>query len=179
MRGKQIIEEIDFLRSQGEGLERITEVIQQQTTIKPRSLRRLLARSGRGDLLTFLYPMPEPVIHEHGEMTSYEAGCRCGLCREANTAAALRYRKERAAREKDPNDPRHGKATFYANHGCRCDKCRAAHRAAMAEDYKKRLSSTLDPNDPRHGKRSFYIAWGCRCEPCRSAAREAERKRGK
>lgn len=179
MKGQQIIEEIDFLRSQGEGLERITEVIQQQAKVKTRSLQRLLARSNRTDLIDFLFPRPEPVVYDHGEIARYYQGCRCALCREANTDIAARYRKERVAREKDPNDPRHGKATFYTNHGCRCDKCRAAHHAAMAEDYRNRLSSALDPNDSRHGTRSFYIAWGCRCEPCRSAAREAERKRGK
>lgn len=172
MKGKQIIEEIDFLRSQGEGLERITEVIQQQTTLKRQSVYGLMKRYGRDDLLSFLFPPKEsaPVAREHGEWGRYAAGCRCHLCREANTARAAQHRRKRFSQEKDPADPRHGTSAFYSNHGCRCADCKEAHQKQVSKEYQDRLSRPIDPQDKRHGTVSFYKAYGCRCEPCKKAS---------
>lgn len=59
----------------------------------------------------------------HGEIQCYNYGCRCSLCKAANTSRVneQRYRREREA--KDSNDSRHGTRAFYLNHGCRCAPC--------------------------------------------------------
>lgn len=169
MKGKQIIEEVDFLKSQGENRERILAAIPE---IKRESLRALLRRHKRTDLISFLLPRPvtEPVTHEHGDVARYVAGCRCLPCRESNNDKAAMWRKERTISDKDPNDPRHGKASFYQNHGCRCEPCKAAHKKKVSEEYQQRKASALDPSDKRHGTKSFYTAYACRCERCKEAA---------
>jgi hypothetical protein len=180
MRGKQIIEEIDFLKSQAQDQGRILAALQ-NADVKPASLKILLRRREREDLLAFLFP-PKPnqhAVREHGEMSRYEAGCRCLLCREANNERAARLRKARTAEAKDPNDPRHGKASFYTNHGCRCERCREAQRAKVSADYQRRLATPLEPNDKRHGTLTFYTAHGCRCDRCKDAARIRDARRKK
>jgi hypothetical protein len=139
MRGKEIIEEIDFLKSQGEGRQRIFTVLS-DASVKPESLRVLLRRNGREDIRDFLFPVEpfEPVTHDHGHHMRYHAGCRCGLCKEANRERMLKLRRELRDRPKDPADPRHGTTGFYRNHGCRCAKCSEAHSAACAITYEAR-----------------------------------------
>lgn len=64
--------------------------------------------------------------------------CRCDECREANRIRVARRRNERRAEPKAPDDPRHGKSTFYSNHGCRCEKCTAAWSAECKRYADKR-----------------------------------------
>lgn len=170
MRGKDVIEEIDFLKSQSETPARIISALE-ESSVKTESLKRLLYRHKRADLLRFLFPRAEaePAFHEHGEPARYDTGCRCFLCKDANNDRAAKQRKERAKRI-DPADPRHGTGSFYRNHGCRCEPCSAAAAVESQRQYRNRLATPIDPNDPRHGHRSFYNAYGCRCEPCKAAA---------
>lgn len=73
---------------------------------------------------------PQATARQHGERRTYNAGCRCEDCREANRIYVrgrylLGY----------PNGSRkrkHGTRTMY-NAGCRCALCKAANtRAARA-----------------------------------------------
>jgi hypothetical protein len=52
--------------------------------------------------------------------------------RAANTARCRKQRRRRAARGLSPDDPRHGKASTYANWCCRCPLCTAANTEACA-----------------------------------------------
>lgn len=71
--------------------------------------------------------MSEAIQHGGSGHAYANLGCRCNECRGANAERVKRRRLERTLEPKDPNDPRHGKATFYINHGCRCDPCTKAH----------------------------------------------------
>lgn len=75
----------------------------------------------------------------HGHVQCYGNGCRCQLCVEANNARIAGMRKRREQETKDPNDPRHGKRSFYVNHGCRCEKCTEAHKLACSIERLARL----------------------------------------
>lgn len=70
----------------------------------------------------------------HGLNGYSNLGCRCEICRAANTAWQLSARARRAASLAD-DDPRHGKSNTYLNHGCRCGKCRSAHAVVRRAQY--------------------------------------------
>ena len=60
----------------------------------------------------------------HGERKSYSNGCRCDLCREANT---IKMKEDRSNRfEKGTFE--HGTMVGYLNADCRCDDCKMARR---------------------------------------------------
>lgn len=65
---------------------------------------------------------------KHGRAAYENHGCRCSVCREANSRhhADVRLVKGEAFRS-DPSDSRHGTVNGYTNYGCRCGKCRAAN----------------------------------------------------
>ncbi len=104
----------------------------------------------------------------HGIPSTYRSGCRCGLCRTANTV----HTREKTARRREqaviPDFVQHGKATTYGNWHCRCDPCKGAHRIALQRQAARRKSMAIPAGVP-HGTRSTYIAWYCRCRPCSEA----------
>lgn len=64
----------------------------------------------------------------HGMNGYSNLGCRCDICREANTAYNLSMREVRARRiAADPSIRPHGVETTYLNYRCRCAECRAEH----------------------------------------------------
>ena len=85
---------------------------------------------GRGDCVAV-------VERWHGTTSGYRYhGCRCDLCREANTAACRAY-AHRSGRHKPRGEylaelaqtaavHRHGTESRYTNERCRCDLCGAA-----------------------------------------------------
>lgn len=89
----------------------------------------------------------------HGEVQCYNYGCRCTLCKAANTTRVneQRYRRERET--KDPNDRRHGTRTFYVNHSCRCAPCVKAQAKANDDYYKEHATGTVGL--PFHTKSSL------------------------
>lgn len=67
----------------------------------------------------------------HGMNGYTNLGCRCDICREANTTYTLHMREVRRRRlERDPSIRPHGVEATYFNYMCRCAKCRAAHAEA-------------------------------------------------
>jgi len=63
---------------------------------------------------------------KHGVAATYRnEGCRCELCRKANSARCTRWRAQADGRE----PPEHGRAG-YSNYGCRCEVCTEANKAA-------------------------------------------------
>lgn len=88
-------------------------------------------------------------------------------------------RARRYAEPKSPDDPRHGKVSFYNNHGCRCERCTNARRVAAREDQplRRRSRAKDNPADPRHGTEYFYKAYGCRCDRCRTKAKREQLRR--
>lgn len=66
----------------------------------------------------------------HGR-SRYERGCRCLVCKAANTAHCARVRASRLARllasPVPESDPGHGRINSY-NAGCRCEACSTARR---------------------------------------------------
>lgn len=59
----------------------------------------------------------------HGELATYSAGCRCDLCKAANTAYQSDYRQGvRKTRKRWAKLVGHGTSGCYQR-GCRCDEC--------------------------------------------------------
>jgi hypothetical protein len=76
----------------------------------------------------------------HGTMNGYiNHGCRCDLCRAANTEYC---RVRRIERDLAPNDPRHGRWTTYFNYACRCVRCKAAHNEYEHQRYLARQAAS-------------------------------------
>ncbi|PVE04636.1 hypothetical protein [Streptomyces scopuliridis] len=95
--------------------------------LKPQSKRR---RGGR-----------PPVDHGHGDHRTYNKGCRCDDCREAQR---LRGIKQRAGWAQDPSAADragHGKPSTYKNYKCRCEPCSKANSADVAAFRARRRQS--------------------------------------
>ncbi len=66
----------------------------------------------------------------HGSNGYTNLGCRCEICRSANSAHNKRRRAQRAELiASDPSLATHGRSNTYLNWGCRCPECRAANTA--------------------------------------------------
>ena len=61
---------------------------------------------------------------EHGTVQSYRRGCKCKLCKAANTAYHREYRAGRIPKRTPA--AKHGNVGGYCNRKCRCDLCRCA-----------------------------------------------------
>lgn len=91
-----------------------------------------------------VHPRKPPLVPgdgdpRHGTNGYTNLGCRCEVCRAANTANNLRTREDRKRRlEQDPSIRPHGVETTYLNYGCRCVPCTDAKRAADARRAKER-----------------------------------------
>ena len=73
-------------------------------------------------------------MRRHGIAATYRnEGCRCDLCRAANSARCARWRREVEGRE----PPAHG-YQGYVNYGCRCETCTAANSAACRAYHARR-----------------------------------------
>jgi hypothetical protein len=77
----------------------------------------------------------------HGASGYTNDGCRCDVCRAANTARCARRTEERR-RElwEDPTLAQHGRASTYTNWGCRCEPCTEAIAAKLRE-YRQRKAA--------------------------------------
>jgi hypothetical protein len=110
-----------------------------------------------------------------GTLNAYRRGCKCDLCRAANTA---HYTNGRAAREAklatDPTSLPHGTTSTYCNYGCRCDPCKEAQAKSNAFHAARRKGL---PITGPHGVLSTYTNWGCRCDLCRKAMSDENRSR--
>lgn len=109
-----------------------------------------------------------------GTFSSYIGGCRCTLCRKANTLHSQQMKERLRNRE-----PRvHGTAYAYNTYRCRCEECCAAWSAfntATALEWRKR-----NPKESKvHGKYSTYINHHCRCPECMEAMRIYYKKKTK
>lgn len=78
----------------------------------------------------------------HGKPSTYQSGCRCDICTDANTARHTRARRERAERG---TVPIHGSASSFSNYGCHCDLCVEAHRAKVRD----RIKSDFDTSNSK------------------------------
>jgi hypothetical protein len=68
---------------------------------------------------------------KHGAASTYDHGCRCQDCRDANAQRHKRWRLRAAHNPQGADRAGHGKAGTYNNHGCRCEPCTQAHMARM------------------------------------------------
>lgn len=71
-------------------------------------------------------------IPQHGTVSMYTLGCRCGACKAARADYAERYSKRPIKK--------HG-LTAYVWHRCRCDVCKAAKRESRQRS--KQYSKTV------------------------------------
>jgi hypothetical protein len=69
---------------------------------------------------------------EHGKCGTYNRGCRCRPCTDAQAA----YQRGWRNRSRDLSAREHGNRATY-NAGCRCAECREARRLAEV-DYTRR-----------------------------------------
>lgn len=118
----------------------------------------------------------------HGLASTYRSqfyACRCGPCREANSA--LQKREDARRREMlaaDPSLVEHGLVSTYINWGCRCETCGAAHSARLKRQRESRYARLkADPSIVKHGRLATYSGWACRCDECVAAAKAARRPR--
>lgn len=101
----------------------------------------------------------DQTVTEHGTHAMYEShGCRCDVCRAANTERVRHWRATTTA------PIPHGTANGYRNYGCRCDDCRAAHNV----EWNEMRARLLAAGDYPHGTTGY--TYGCRCDECRAAA---------
>lgn len=70
-----------------------------------------------------------PVDHGHGDYRTYNKGCRCDDCREAQRLRCAELRTTRAQDPAAADRAGHGKASTYKNYGCRCKACSKANTA--------------------------------------------------
>lgn len=72
--------------------------------------------------------LPRPVTKSstHGTVNSYNNGCRCPDCRQANTVFCAERRVLRRSRVSEMPPEKHGTISGYENWGCRCDVCSSA-----------------------------------------------------
>ncbi|MFE1767268.1 hypothetical protein ACFW81_24000 [Streptomyces angustmyceticus] len=71
---------------------------------------------------------PQPISHG---ITRYRKGCRCQVCRSANTKVNRKARARRKANPETADRAGHGKVNTYNNYCCRCEPCSKAHAARM------------------------------------------------
>jgi hypothetical protein len=95
-------------------------IIGEELNVKPYTVSRLMKREG----------IVKAKVQRHGRATDYNMGCRCELCRAANTERMARGAVERQAR---PEDIPHGTESGYVNWYCRCDLCRPVGLAKLRE----------------------------------------------
>lgn len=86
------------------------------------------------EALGLVEPQPKrrgrpPVDHGHGHPATYQKGCRCDDCREANRNRCAEDRKARTGDPAAADRAGHGKASTYRNYNCRCSKCSKANTA--------------------------------------------------
>ena len=101
------------------------------------------------------------MTEQHG-YNAYRRGCRCDICRAANTERCAEYRAkrlERAASDGVPDDVEHGHSA-YQNWGCRCDICRASVLTFNAQLSQRGRSGK--PSHPRGGWQAR-----CACDSCK------------
>lgn len=88
----------------------------------------------------------------HGKASTYRNyGCRCALCKKANTDYS---RERRAFRRLNPKNWSHGKDTTYRNYACRCVECTEAHRVYKAKARIAKKDAEVDDAveyEKRHG----------------------------
>lgn len=76
-------------------------------------------------------------MRTHGKVATYNAGCRCDLCRKAGNECR-RVQRYLSSERLVPAGA-HGKATTYQNRMCRCDECYEASQAAHEEWRRRRV----------------------------------------
>jgi len=127
---------------------------------------------------------------EHGVANTYKNyGCRCDLCKKANTEYTREWykRTQKTYQRKRIIKPEmHGTVTGY-NYGCRCLPCRdnwasyqRSRRGGTAAknpgSYQVVRSTSGNPLQDKHGTTTGYRA-GCRCDFCREAVNVYQRVR--
>lgn len=70
---------------------------------------------------------------KHDRSTYVDHGCRCDICRGANTEYQRRLTVSLRRRGLPSDDPRHGTTGGYVNWWCRCAACTAANNAARLQ----------------------------------------------
>lgn len=73
-------------------------------------------------------------VFKHGNRTSYQRGCRCTLCRNANAAYSRKLYGWKARKKSVPG---HGTTARYQR-GCRCKPCKAAKSAYDKQWHQKK-----------------------------------------
>jgi len=86
---------------------------------------------------------------KHGELDAYiNLGCRCELCKEANTKHVTESKERRVAK----GGPIPHGVSGYGNYKCRCDICKAAKaeyvRGYWARKKVERAREVTSPRDP-------------------------------
>lgn len=78
----------------------------------------------------------------HGRSRYVHHGCRCDVCRKANTDHQAEASERRAARlNADPTLAKHGTTSTCDNWLCRCEPCRAAKSEYNARQHAKRAGA--------------------------------------
>lgn len=83
-------------------------------------------------------PKPEHLKKKniHGEVCCYVHGCRCDLCKAANSQRQLLERHRR--KDKPIPDRVHGTPGGYGNWSCRCKDCSFAHKLVCQANAARR-----------------------------------------
>jgi Fe-S cluster assembly iron-binding protein IscA len=104
---------------------------------KKQALRKLEKDKLKKEKRIELLARVEQNKNNHGTEYTYKYyGCRCDLCKAANTQAmAERRSRVRLTVDLNSADIIHGTTNTYRYYGCRCDKCKEAHRISCNTYY--------------------------------------------
>lgn len=94
----------------------VTSEIEERTQISANAIRHIAKQFG--------IELPRIKMVPHGTLLSYQRGCHCEPCREANTEAARQAKQRRI--EKGVPEHLHGTSSAYSNWDCRCAPCTKA-----------------------------------------------------
>jgi hypothetical protein len=72
-------------------------------------------------------------VTTHGRASTYNGGCRCGLCKAAHATQQRKYRAKRKTQQVPPGVT-HG-YSCYVNWSCRCQVCTQANRDTCRKHY--------------------------------------------
>jgi hypothetical protein len=80
----------------------------------------------------------------HGVLRYIHYGCRCDICKAANSA---RHKAAREARKQRAHEaPNHGTYSTYVNWGCQCGPCHEIGVQTLRDQAAKRRENVLAKN---------------------------------
>lgn len=159
-------------------------------------MREKNSYSPRGQRVDFT-PSGKPTTH--GKRSTYNRGCRCEKCFQAQKEyQEAGHRNRRLALAAGLIEVNHGTTNAYWNYACRCEPCKAAGAAKNKRDSNQRAAGYVrefkkpdllvnakqrrleefrsGKRKIKHGTANGYQNYNCRCDKCRDWQKHRKNK---